>query len=106
MRTLLGGFQTYLCLVLAPPALKGVGLEVGYGYEPTEVTEMDPVGVRSVVETLVKELSRAVSDLAVTFHLPEPQTPVTAKAVIQVTPRPHPQATPPLTVISPPWAAW
>lgn len=70
--------HTHLCLVLAAPALEGVGLEVGNGDESAEVTEVNPVGVRGVVQALMEELGSTVSDLTVSLHLPKPEPSITA----------------------------
>lgn len=69
--------HTHQCLILAPPALKGVGLEVSDGNESTEVTQVHRVGVRGMVQPLVKELCSPVSNLTVSFHLTKPESSIT-----------------------------
>ena len=63
------GSHTHLCLVLAPPTLVQVALNVGDDDEATEITHAHLVGVGYVVEALVQELGRTVGDLTVPFHL-------------------------------------
>ena len=65
---------TNLCLVLASPALKRLGLQVGDGDEPTQVADVDLVGIRGSVEPLMEELRSPVSNLTVSLHLPKTQT--------------------------------
>ena len=67
----------YLCFVLAASALKGLLLHVSNGNESTEVTDVDLVGIRGSVESLVKELGSTMSYLTVTLHLTKTQTSVT-----------------------------
>ena len=71
----------YLCFVFAAAALKGVCLEVGRADESTEVTDVHPVGIGGREEPLMEELSGAVSDLAVSLHLPKPESPVARPAL-------------------------
>ena len=74
-RTLL----SYPSLVLASPTLKCVGLKVRYGNEPTEITDVDTVGIGGSEQPLVKKLSSSVSNLTVSLHLTESQTSITAE---------------------------
>lgn len=73
----LSTMSLYLCLVLAASALKGLLLHVSNGNESTEVTDVDLIGIRGSVESLVKELGGTVSYLTVTLHLTKPQTSIT-----------------------------
>ena len=66
-------------LVLAAPALKCVGLKVGNGNEPAQVTDVNAIGVGCGEESLVEELGRSVSYLTVPLHLTKPQTTITAE---------------------------
>ncbi len=67
----------YLCFVLAASALKRLLLHVSNGDESTEVTDVDLVGIRGSVESLMKELCSTVSYLTITLHLTKTQTPIT-----------------------------
>ena len=66
--------HTHLCLVLTAPAFVRIGLEVGNSDETTEVTDVDLVCIRGVVETLMKKLSSAMRYLTISFHLAKPKT--------------------------------
>ena len=69
----------HLCLVLTSSALEGVCLQVGDGNEATQVADMHPVGIRSSVESLMKELRCSVSYLTVSLHLTESKTTITER---------------------------
>lgn len=65
------GCVSYLCLVFAASAFKGLVAEVGYGYEAAEVTHMDSVRIGRLKETLSQELGGTVSYLTISLHLTE-----------------------------------
>ena len=71
--------QTHLCLVATATTLKGVGLQVRYGNEATEIADVDFVGIGDGVESLVQELRRPVSYLTVPLHFSKSQPPITKR---------------------------
>ncbi len=69
--------HVYLCLVAAASTLVRVRPCVGDGHQSTQVTHVNLIWIRRLEQTFSEELSRSVSNLTVTLHLPKPQTTVT-----------------------------
>ena len=71
------------CVVCATgPALIHSVMEVGDGYEPAEVADVDAVLVAVDEEAVAEEAGAAVSDQAVALHLAHAQTAVLHSAAI------------------------
>mmetsp|Transcript_28574 Transcript_28574/g.54587 ORF Transcript_28574/g.54587 Transcript_28574/m.54587 type:complete len:354 (-) Transcript_28574:2764-3825(-) len=71
----------YLGLVLATKAVKGVLLQIGHSNEPTQLANVNPVGIRVVKQAFLEEVRGAVRNHAVPLHLPESQ-PAVARAAL------------------------
>ena len=63
-----------LCFVLASATLEGVGSQISDGYQPTEVADVDAIGIGGLEQALVQELSSSVGNLTISLHLTKTKT--------------------------------